>query len=105
MSALEPAEPAEESRAEPVHTAPEIHAEPEVDLRGLTVEEALARLHPALDAAAAAGLAQFRIIHGKGTGALRQAVQEALAQEPRVRQFRLGAYYEGGAGVTIAELE
>lgn len=105
VSALEPATPEPSPEAEPVVVTPEVSAEPEVDLRGLTVEEAMARLRPALDAAVQAGLAQILIIHGKGTGALRVAVQEALAGEPRVKRFRLGAYYEGGSGVTIAELE
>lgn len=104
VSALEPGKPETRPPAEQVVRTPETQVEPEVDLRGLTVEEATARLTTALDTAVQAGLAQIRIIHGKGTGALRSAVQELLAQDSRVERFRLGAYYEGGSGVTIAEL-
>jgi DNA mismatch repair protein MutS2 len=46
----------------------------------------------------------LRIIHGKGTGALRDRVGEMLRKDTRVREFRLGAWNEGGAGVTVAEL-
>lgn len=106
VSALEPAQPEDrELEPAPAGRRPELEPEPEVDLRGLTAEEATARLGPALDAAVQAGLAQVRIIHGKGTGALRAAVQEALAGDARVKRFRLGAFWEGGSGVTIAELE
>jgi DNA mismatch repair protein MutS2 len=51
-----------------------------------------------------ADLGALRIIHGKGTGALRERVAELLAGDSRVRTFRMGAWNEGGAGVTIAEL-
>ena len=58
----------------------------------------------ALDDAIRADLPALRIIHGKGTGALRERVREMLSKDTRVKQFRLGAWNEGGAGVTIAEL-
>jgi DNA mismatch repair protein MutS2 len=58
----------------------------------------------AVDAAVRADLKSLRIIHGKGTGALRERVAEMLRKESRVTNFRLGAWNEGGAGVTIAEL-
>jgi DNA mismatch repair protein MutS2 len=58
----------------------------------------------ALDAAVRADLAVLRIIHGKGTGALRERVNALLQREKRVKQFRLGAWNEGGAGVTVVEL-
>ena len=58
----------------------------------------------ALDDAIRADLPTLRIIHGKGTGALRDRVAEMLRKDTRVRQFRLGAWNEGGAGVTIADL-
>jgi DNA mismatch repair protein MutS2 len=107
VQALEPASPEEEpAPAESGGTRwPELEASSEVDLRGCTVEEALVRLAAALDAATAAGLGEVRIIHGKGTGALRSAVREVLAREPRVKRFRAGAFWEGGTGVTVVELE
>jgi len=58
----------------------------------------------AVDAAVRADLRAIRIIHGKGTGALRERVAEMLSKESRVANFRLGAWNEGGAGVTVAEL-
>jgi DNA mismatch repair protein MutS2 len=58
----------------------------------------------ALDSAIRADLKTLRIIHGKGTGALRERVAEMLRGDPRVREHRLGAWNEGGAGVTVAEL-
>jgi DNA mismatch repair protein MutS2 len=76
-------------------------AAPEIDLRGLRADEALARLERWLDDALLAGLAEGRVIHGKGTGALRQAVTDALRGRPEVAEFRLGAPEEGGDGVTV----
>jgi DNA mismatch repair protein MutS2 len=58
----------------------------------------------ALDAAIRADLRNLRIIHGKGTGALRERVTEMLKKETRVRQFRIGAWNEGGTGVTVVDL-
>jgi DNA mismatch repair protein MutS2 len=83
---------------------PDVDASPEVDLRGMRAEEALAQLTPALDAAIQADLPSLRIIHGKGTGALREAVTELLKADGRVRSFRPGGVGEGGTGVTVAEL-
>ncbi len=76
----------------------------EVHLRRLTVDEALLKLDKYLNDAFMAGLYQVRVVHGKGTGTLRQVVQEQLAKHPLVKSYRLGAYGEGGAGVTIVEL-
>ena len=76
----------------------------EVHLRHLTVDEALPKLDQYLHDAFMAGLYQVRVIHGKGTGTLRQLVREQLAKHPLVKSYRLGDYGEGGAGVTIAEL-
>ncbi len=76
----------------------------EVDLRGLTVEEALASLTSALDAAVVNDLPWLRVIHGKGTGALRSAVRDLLAGDSRVTNFRLAPAEQGGTGVTIADL-
>ena len=83
---------------------PEIEVRHEADLRGMRVDEAEIALTQAVDAAVRADLHALRIIHGKGTGALRERVGELLAADPRVRTFRMGAWNEGGAGVTIAEL-
>jgi len=76
----------------------------EIHLRRLTVDEALAKLDQYLNDAFLAGLYQVRVIHGKGTGTLRQVVREQLAKHPLVQSYRPGVYGEGGAGVTIAEL-
>ena len=76
----------------------------EIHLRRLTVGEALLKLDQYLDDAFMAGLYQVRVIHGKGTGTLRQAVREQLSRHPLVKSYRLGGYGEGGAGVTIVEL-
>ncbi len=76
----------------------------EVHLRHLTVDEALLKLDKYLNDAFMAGLYQVRVIHGKGTGTLRQMVREQLAKHPLVESYRLGGYGEGGAGVTIVEL-
>ena len=80
-------------------------ASAEVDLRGLRVDELDLRLGRALDAALISGLPSFRIIHGKGMGALRARVQELLRDDPRIASFRPGDRFEGGTGVTIAEFK
>jgi DNA mismatch repair protein MutS2 len=77
----------------------------EVDLRGLTAEEAVHRLEKFLDRALLAGLNTLWIIHGKGTGALRKRVGEFLKDFPGIKGYRLGAWNEGGDGVTVVELE
>jgi DNA mismatch repair protein MutS2 len=80
-----------------------VEATSEIDLRGLRVDEMETRLGRALDAAIMASLPSFRIIHGKGTGALRDRVEELLRGDRRVASFRPGERYEGGTGVTVAE--
>ena len=77
---------------------------PTLSLRGERVEAALEQLSDYLDQALLAGLDSVAIIHGSGTGALRRAVREALAEHPRVRSVRTGRRDEGGDGATIAEL-
>jgi DNA mismatch repair protein MutS2 len=89
----------------PMHgELPDAHAPTEIDLRGMRVDEMEHALMHALDDAVRADLKVLRIIHGKGTGALRERVAELLRGDPRVRGARLGAWNEGGAGVTVAEL-
>jgi DNA mismatch repair protein MutS2 len=95
--------------SERVHIAirgdvPEIEARSEIDLRGLRAAEIEDVVMQAVDSAVRADLKSLRIIHGKGTGALRERVAEMLRKESRVASFRLGAWNEGGAGVTVAEL-
>ena len=77
----------------------------EINLLGRTVDEAIAELDKYLDDAMRAGLAEVRIIHGKGTGALRLAVQRYLKSDTRVRSYRGGLYGEGDSGVTVVELK
>ncbi len=77
----------------------------ELDLRGLMVEEALDKVDKYLDDAYLSSLAQVRIIHGKGTGALRSAVRDQLRHHRHVAQYRFGAFNEGGDGVTVVELK
>lgn len=86
-------------------SASDYEASPEVDLRGLRADEVVTQLQPAVDAAVRADLRSLKIIHGKGTGALRQVVAELLRSDPRVKSFRPGGIGEGGGGVTVAELE
>ncbi|MFL5488476.1 MAG: endonuclease MutS2 [Gemmatimonadaceae bacterium] len=83
---------------------PEVHAPSEIDVRGMRVGEVEDIIMHAVDAAVRADLKTLRIIHGKGTGALRERVSEMLRKESRVTNFRLGAWNEGGAGVTVVEL-
>jgi len=77
-------------------------ARTEVDLRGMRVDEMETELARALDEAVVGGLSELRIIHGKGTGALRARASEMLEADPRVRDFRTGKPPEGGTGVTVA---
>lgn len=89
-------------------TAAQLHklaVSPEVDLRGMMTDEALLALERYLDSALTAKLPSVRIIHGKGTGALRKAVQDYLRRDSSIRSFRLGRYGEGEDGVTVAELK
>ena len=77
----------------------------EINLLGKTVDEALSELDKYLDDAYLAHLPSVRIVHGKGTGALRNAVQNYLRKNKVVKSYRLGEFGEGDAGVTIAEFK
>ena len=102
---------AKSGRSGPAETAvalsgdqPEVVVRHEVDVRGMRVGDMDDAVQRALDDAVRADLRTLRIIHGKGTGALRERVAQLLEEDRRVRDFRLGLWNEGGAGVTIAEL-
>jgi len=77
----------------------------EIDVRGLTVDEAIPKIDMYLDEAFLNGYPQVSIIHGKGTGALRQGLQEFLKRHKHVKTLRYGSYYEGGNGVTVVEIK
>ena len=92
----------EPERSHTTYETPSV--EPRIDLRGAVVEEALTELDRYLDAASLSNLPQTRIVHGKGTGALRRAVREFLSNHPLVKSYRAGEPREGGQGVTIVKL-
>lgn len=100
----EPA-PKQQRRMKQAWTSPDVDASPEVDLRGLRADEVGTLLNRALDAAVQAALPSLRVIHGKGTGALREVVTEIVGSDRRVKAFRPGGLGEGGTGVTVAELQ
>lgn len=80
-------------------------ADSRCDLRGMTVDEALLTLDSFLDSMLMSGIGEFTVIHGKGTGALRTAVQKHLKGNKFVKSYRLGVYGEGENGVTIVTLK
>lgn len=77
----------------------------ELDMRGQTIDEGIGNLQLFIDKCVLNGMSEIRIIHGKGTGALRAAVQEELRHHPNIAEYRLGKYGEGEDGVTIAKLK
>ena len=77
----------------------------EINLLGLTGDEAFVELSKFLDDAVLANLQEIKIIHGLGTGVLKKLVHDSLKKDQRIKEQRLGGYYEGGAGVTIATLK
>ncbi|NLP36628.1 MAG: endonuclease MutS2 [Firmicutes bacterium] len=77
----------------------------ELDLRGLTLDEAILKVDMYLDEAAVSSLKEVRLIHGKGTGRLRAGLRQHLHKHPRVASQRLGHPAEGGTGVTVVELK
>ena len=81
------------------------HISAEIDVRGQLADEAIQNIDKYLDDAHLAGLKTVMIIHGKGTGALRTAVQQMLRRNPHTASYRLGKYGEGEAGVTVVELK
>ena len=103
---LEQENPYQEKHVRPRHSGREMKLEAmnsEVDLRGMDTIEAVCVLERYLDEAMRSGIKTVRIIHGKGTGAVRAAVHQALKKNKFIKKFRLGQYGEGEDGVTIAE--
>ncbi len=90
--------------AQPATLPPREPLPVDLDLRGLTVEEGVARMRHYLDRAVQAGLPFVRLIHGKGTGALRRAIRDAVKSDPVVQSFEPGLDSEGGDGVTVVRL-
>lgn len=78
---------------------------PEINLLGKTVDEAIAELDKYLDDAYMSHISPVRIVHGKGTGALRSGIHNYLKRQKHVKSYRLGAFGEGDAGVTIVEFK
>ena len=78
---------------------------PELDLRGMDTLEAIPVMERYIDSAVMGKLQTVTVIHGKGTGALRAAVQQALKRNKAVKSYRLGRYGEGESGVTVVELK
>ncbi len=81
-----------------------MHIKPEINLLGMTVDDAIMELDKYLDDACLSHLNSVRVVHGKGTGALRKGIHEYLKRQSFVKSFRLGEFGEGDAGVTIVEL-
>ena len=103
---LEQENPYKEKHIRPVHSGREMKMaamSSEIDLRGMDTIEAVCVLDRYMDEAMRSNLQTVRIIHGKGTGAVRAAVHQALKKNKFVKKFRLGQYGEGEDGVTIAE--
>lgn len=104
---LEQDNPYKEKHVRPAHSGREMQATAplmEVDLRGMDTIEAVCALELFIDGAVRGNLQTIRIIHGKGTGAVRAAVHQTLKKSKFIKKFRLGVYGEGEDGVTIAEL-
>ncbi|WP_235906567.1 endonuclease MutS2 [Porcincola intestinalis] len=88
-----------------VRISKSVSVSPEINLLGMTVDEAVSVLDKYLDDAAIAHLDEVRVVHGKGTGALRAGVQNFLRKNKHVQSYRLGEYGEGDTGVTIVKLK
>jgi DNA mismatch repair protein MutS2 len=104
---LEQENPYKQKGGRPAHSGREMKmtvTASEVDLRGMDSVEAICVLERYLDEAMRSNLQSVRIIHGKGTGTLRNAVHQSLRKNKFVKKFRLGVYGEGEDGVTIAEM-
>jgi len=80
-------------------------AQTEIDVRGTTVDEAIIEVDKVIDMAIMRGLNEIRVIHGKGTGALRAGLHQHFRRHASVKSYRLGVYGEGESGVTILEIK
>ena len=100
-----------EQKKKPVQTAAKVSLSTDrgsalsIDLRGSMVDDACMELDRFIDNALITGVHEFYVVHGKGTGALRTGVQQYLKRHPRVKTYRIGAYGEGDAGVTVVTLK
>ncbi len=92
-------EPRESTETVISHTSSKIH------LRGLLADEAVMRVTKFIDDAVMSGLSTIYIIHGKGSGVLREAVSELLKHDERIKEYRLGHWDEGGSGVTVVQVK
>ena len=105
---LEQENPYKQKGGHPAHSGREMKmtaTASEVDLRGMDSVEAICVMERFLDEAMRGKLPSVRIIHGKGTGVLRNAVHQSLKKNKFIKSFRLGVYGEGEDGVTIAEFD
>jgi len=83
--------------------APAVNVANELDLRGLMTEEAISETERYIDAALLSNWTEVRLVHGKGTGALRKAIHQYLSQHKTIKSYRLGRWGEGDSGVTVVE--
>jgi DNA mismatch repair protein MutS2 len=89
-----------------VHDSPTYSSAPEsIDLRGIRFEDAMQQLESYLDRAFRAGRSMVTVVHGLGTGAIREGARKLLGELPYVKEFRDGGAGGGGAGATIVEFE
>ena len=103
---LEQENPYQQKGGRPAHSGRQMKVaamSSEIDLRGMDSVEAICILERYLDEAMRSNVSPVRIIHGKGSGVLRSAVQQSLKKNKFIKTFRLGLYGEGEDGVTIAE--
>lgn len=100
-----PSGPLQKSSTSKIKLSKSFSVSPEINLIGMTVDEAMAALDKYLDDALLAHLPQVRIVHGRGTGALKNAVHNKLKRVSQVKSYRLGVHGEGDTGVTIAEFK
>lgn len=98
-------EPGEAKPRGRVHVSTRNSLKHEIDLHGMRVEDALEAVRQGIDQAIVYRLSQFKIIHGHGSGRIRTAVRDLLAQHPHVESFRFAEPWEGGMGGTVVRLK
>ncbi len=104
LSSLVPAKPPRPVEKESVNVPSKVLEKPEIDIRGMTVEEAESVILDFIDKLILSDFEKGYIIHGKGTGRLAAGVWEILRKDPRVKKYRFGTASEGGTGVTVVEV-